>query len=175
MNQKITRISFIGLGRMGKPMAINLLKSGYDVAAYDVRHEPVRELAKLGARVAQSPKELARSSELIALAVVDDAQVVEVLLGPDGVIEGVEPETIIALHSTVLPETVQMLATKFAAKQAHVLDAPISGGEAGARARSLCCMVGGAVQLLERCRDVFAASAAEIFCTGELGAALRQS
>jgi len=169
MNQKITRISFIGLGRMGKPMAINLLKSGYDVAAYDVRHEPVRELAKLGARVAQSPKELARSSELIALAVVDGAQVVEVLLGADGVIEGVGPETIIALHSTVLPETVQMLATKFAAKQAHVLDAPISGGEAGARARSLCCMVGGEVQLLERCRDVFAASAAEIFCMGELG------
>jgi 2-hydroxy-3-oxopropionate reductase len=169
MNQKITRIGFIGLGRMGKPMAINLLKSGYDVAAYDVRHEPVRELAKLGARVAQSPKELARSSELIALAVVDDAQVVEVLLGADGVIEGVEPETIIALHSTVLPETVQMLATKFAAKQAHVLDAPISGGEAGARARSLCCMVGGEVQLLERCRDVFAASASEIFCMGELG------
>jgi 3-hydroxyisobutyrate dehydrogenase-like beta-hydroxyacid dehydrogenase len=60
MNQKITRIGFIGRGRMGKPMAINLLKSGYDVAACDVRYEPVRELAKLGATVAQSPKELTR-------------------------------------------------------------------------------------------------------------------
>ena len=100
---------------------------------------------------------------------VDDAQVVEVLLGAESVIEGIVPDTIIALHSTVLPETVQMLASKFATKQAHGLDAPISGGEAGARARSLCCMVGGEVQLLDRCRDVFAASAAEILCMGELG------
>lgn len=165
MNQKITRIGFIGLGRMGKPMAINLLKSGYDVAAYDVRHEPVRELAKLGARVAQSPKELATSSELIALAVVDDAQVVEVLLGADGVIEEVGPETIIALHSTVLPETVQMLASKFAAKQKRMFSTRRSAAARPARAPGRCavwlagkfnCLTAAVTSLQPRLRRFFA-------------------
>jgi 3-hydroxyisobutyrate dehydrogenase-like beta-hydroxyacid dehydrogenase len=169
MNQKITRLGFIGVGRMGKPMAINLLKSGYDLAVYDVQQEPLRELAKFGAKVAQSPKELAAISELIEVAVVDDAQVQEVLLGADGVFEGAEPETIIAVHSTVNPEMVKSLAAKFIVKKTHVLDAPISGGETGAREKSLCYMVGGEASLLERCREFFKTSASDIFYLGPLG------
>lgn len=169
MNKQFTQVGFIGLGRMGKPMAMNLLKSGYRLAVYDIRDEPLRELAKLGAKVLQSARELAAISELIEVAVVDDAQVEAVLFGAGSVFEGVRPETIIALHSTVMPETVQRIAAGFAAKSVHVLDAPISGGETGARERSLCYMVGGELALLERCREVFACCASDIFHIGALG------
>jgi hypothetical protein len=110
MSRQSITVGFIGLGRMGKPMAINVLKGGYELGVYDLRAEPVSELVKLGAKAAQSPRELAESTEILEVAVVDDAQVEEVLLGDRGAFEGAQAGTIIAIHSTVLPETVKKLA-----------------------------------------------------------------
>ena len=169
MNQRITRVGFIGLGRMGRPMAINILHAGFPLTVYDSREEAITELASLGAQAARSPKEAAEAAGIVAIAVVDDAQVEDVMTGQRGVLEGARPETVIAIHSTVFPETVQRLAAIAKGKGVYVIDAPISGGEAGARQKSLCYMVGGEETLLERCREVFATSASNIFRMGALG------
>ncbi|MGH7796957.1 MAG: NAD(P)-dependent oxidoreductase [Candidatus Binatia bacterium] len=163
------KVGFIGLGRIGKPMAINVLKAGLDLTVYDLREEPVRELVQLGANAAHSPKELAAGADLVEIAVVDDTQVEDVSLGEGGLFAGARPESIIAIHSTVMPGTVKRLAEIGKEKGAQVIDAPVSGGEAGAREKSLCYMVGGERAVLERCREVFSTSAAEIFHMGALG------
>ena len=169
MNQRVTQVGFIGLGRMGKPMAINILRAGFPLTVYDSRQEPVGELAALGARAAGSPKEVAETSDIVATAVVYDAQVEVVVTGPGGVLEGARSGTIIAIHSTISPETARRLATVAREKGVRVLDAPISGGEAGARHKSLCYMVGGEQVLIEHCREVFVSSASDIFRMGEVG------
>jgi len=169
MNEKINNIGFIGLGRMGKPMAVNLLRAGYGAVVHDSREEPVLELAKLGAKIAHSAREAAQDADLVEIVVVDDAQVENVLLGDRGVLQGIRGGTIIAIHSTVYPETIRKMAKHAGAKGAQVIDAPVSGGEAGAREKSLCYMVGGESALLERCREAFSTSASEICHMGALG------
>jgi len=169
MNEKIKKVGFIGLGRMGKPMAVNLLRAGVGLVVHDSRQQPVLELANLGATIASSPREAAEAVDLVEIVVVDDAQVEEVLLGDRGVLQGARDGTIIVIHSTVYPQTVKKMAKPAAAKGVQVIDAPVSGGEAGAREKSLCYMVGGDLALLERCREVFSTSASEIFHVGALG------
>jgi 3-hydroxyisobutyrate dehydrogenase-like beta-hydroxyacid dehydrogenase len=169
MNEKIKKVGFIGLGRMGKPMAVNLLQAGFGLVVYDSREQPVLELANLGAKIASSPREAAEEVDLVEIVVVDDAQVEEVLLGDRGVLQGTRDGTIIAIHSTVYPETVRNIAKHAETKDVQVIDAPVSGGEAGAREKTLCYMVGGELALLERCREVFSTSASEIFHVGALG------
>jgi len=101
--------------------------------------------------------------------VVDDTQVEEVSLGDRGLVAGARADSIIAIHSTVRPGTVKRLAEIGKQKPVQVIDAPISGGEAGAREKTLCYMVGGDTGVLERCREVFSTSASEIFHMGALG------
>ena len=100
-----TKVGFIGLGRMGRPMTLNLISAGFDVTVYDVRKEPLTEFARLGATVAASPKEVAALSEIVEIAVVDDGQVENVILRPDGLLSGAQPGAIIAIHSTISPKT----------------------------------------------------------------------
>jgi 3-hydroxyisobutyrate dehydrogenase-like beta-hydroxyacid dehydrogenase len=169
MNNRLKNIGFIGLGRMGKPMALNVLRAGYNLTVYDVRDEAVRELTASGARAASSCRGVAESAEIILIAVVDDLQVEDVFAGARGLLEGCRPGSVAAIHSTVYPETVRKLAKRAEAKGMTVIDAPVSGGEAGARQKSLCYMVGGEAGLLDRCREVFATSAGEIFHMGALG------
>ena len=169
MSNDVIKIGFIGLGRIGKPMAVNILEAGFDLSVYDLRAEPVRELAELGAKAANSLKEVAKGANVIELAVIDDAQVEEALVGKEALIDGASSGSVVVIHSTVHPETVKRVAKIAAAKGVHVIDAPISGGETGARERSLCYMVGGEEALVERCREVFSTSASEIFHMGALG------
>jgi 3-hydroxyisobutyrate dehydrogenase-like beta-hydroxyacid dehydrogenase len=169
MSKHLTRVGFIGLGRMGKPIASNVLNAGFPLSVYDVREAAVDELTRLGATAAKSPRGVAEEAEIVELAVVDDAQVEEVLTGEHGVFAGARPGTIVAIHSTVLPETVRRLAAVGDRNGVRVIDAPVSGGEAGAREKSLCYMVGGDAAVLERCRELFSTSASEIFHLGELG------
>ena len=163
------KVGFIGLGRIGKPMAINILKAGFDLTVYDLRAEPMRELVQHGAKAAYSPKALAEGADLVEIVVVDDTQVEEVSLGERGLVAGARADSIIAIHSTVRPGTVKRLAEIGKQKPVQVIDAPISGGEAGAREKTLCYMVGGDTGVLERCREVFYTSASEIFHMGALG------
>jgi len=169
MSDRVTKVGFIGLGRMGKPIAGNVLNAGFELAVYDLREDATTDLIARGAKLARSPRAVAARAEIVELAVVDDAQVEAVLSGEHGVFAGARPGTIVAIHSTVLPETVRRLAAIGAQNGIHVIDAPVSGGEAGARGKSLCYMVGGDAAVLERCRELFSTSASEIFHMGELG------
>jgi len=164
-----TRVGFIGLGNIGTPMAMNVARAGFDLMVYDLREEPLKELAALGATVARSAKEVGAHGEIIELVVVDDAQVEAVTLGEGGILNGAKPGAVIAIHSTVHPKTVRKIAELAKAKGVGVIDAQISGGERRAQAQTLCYMVGGDKALLEKCRPVFATSGAHIFHLGELG------
>ncbi|MGZ9243631.1 MAG: NAD(P)-dependent oxidoreductase [Candidatus Binatia bacterium] len=169
MDERVNRIGFIGLGRMGAPIARNILSAGFKLTIYDLHPESSGDLIARGAAFAPSPRAVAEQSAIVALAVVDDAQVDDVLTGAEGVFAGADPGTIVVVHSTVLPESIKRLAEIGRAKDVHVIDAPVSGGEAGARQKSLCYMVGGDAALLERCRELFATSAQEIIHMGALG------
>jgi len=166
------KVGFIGLGELGKPMAVNLAKNGFDLIVYDLRREPVEELIAIGAKAANSPREVAASSEIIEVAVVDDAQVEAVALGDDGIVAGARPGSVIAIHSTIRPATVRKIATESARRGIGVVDAPVSGGPRGAQSRAMCYMVGGDKELVERCRPIFETSAKSIFHVGPLGAGM---
>ena len=164
-----TRVGFIGLGNIGTPMAMNVARAGFDLMVYDLREEPLKDLAALGATIARSAREVGAHGEIIELVVVDDAQVEAVTLGEGGILNGAKPGAVIAIHSTVHPKTVRKIAELAKAKGVGVIDAQISGGARGAQAQTLCYMVGGDKALLEKCRPVFATSGAHIFHLGELG------
>ena len=164
-----TKVGFVGLGRMGKPIAANLLAAGFDLTVFDVRDEPVRELERLGATRAANLRDLGERAEIIVLAVVDDAQVEDVVLGRDGFLQTGRKDSTIVIHSTIIPGTVLKLARAAEARGLRMLDAPVSGGEDGARERQLCYMVGGEKEVVERCRPVLETSAAHIFHMGGLG------
>ena len=164
-----TKVGFIGLGRMGFPMASNIAEAGFDLMVYDIRKEPLNELARLGARVARSSKEVASHAEIIEVAVVDDAQVEDVVLDTDGVLASARADSVVAIHSTVNPNTIMKLARVAEERGVHILDAQISGGERGAQEKQLCYMVGGEKETLERCRPLFLTSGTNIFHVGGLG------
>lgn len=138
-----TAVGFIGLGTMGKPMATNLVKAGFDVTVFDLLSEPVDELKAMGATAARSPSELASRSEIIELAVPDDAAVVAALMGEHGALNGARKDTIILVHSTIHPNTIRKVAAAAEAKGVHALDVQMSGGQDGAKNRTLCFMAGG--------------------------------
>jgi 2-hydroxy-3-oxopropionate reductase len=164
-----TRVGFIGLGNMGKHMAINIAKAGFDLMVYDLRPEPMRELTALGAKAARSADEIGAHGEIIEVVVVDDRQVEAALLGEGGALSAAKRGSIIVIHSTVHPRTVRKLAEQAAAKGVTLIDAEVSGGERGAIAKTLCYMVGGDKAAFERCRPIFATSGANIFHLGALG------
>src|SRR5713226_9093669 len=164
-----TKVGFVGLGRMGKPIAANLLAAGFDLMVFDVRDEPVGELTQLGAKHAQKLRDLGEYAAIIALAVVDDAQVEDVVLGDDGLLQSGRRDSIIMIHSTIMPGTVHQLARAGQTGGVRIVDAPVSGGEEGARERQLCYMVGGEKDVFDRCQPLLAASAAHIFHMGDLG------
>lgn len=163
-----TAVGFIGLGRIGKPIAANILASGFDTIVYDTRAEPVRELAALGAKQASELRDLGECADIVGLAVVDDAQVEDILQN-GGLLQACKRGTIIVIHSTITPATIHRLARLGEEKGIKFLDAPLSGGEDGARARQLCFMVGGEREIFERVKPVFSASASNIFHLGDLG------
>jgi 3-hydroxyisobutyrate dehydrogenase-like beta-hydroxyacid dehydrogenase len=165
----VSRVGYIGLGNMGKPIAANLVKAGFDVMVYDLRETPMNELAQAGAKVAGSAREVGAHSEVVGLSVVDDAQVEEAVLGRDGVLAGAKPGSIITLHSTIHPKTVKKVGAACREQGVHVLDAQVSGGQRGAKGGKLTFMVGGDKEVFEKCRPVFAASGTNIFYMGGLG------
>jgi 3-hydroxyisobutyrate dehydrogenase-like beta-hydroxyacid dehydrogenase len=165
------RVAWIGLGNMGQPMAGHVLAAGHDVAAYDVRRAPVDAASALGARPATSPGDAATDAEAVCVAVLDEPQVEAVTTGPDGVFATARPGTIVAVHSTVRPATVRRVAAA-APDGVTVVDAPISGGVHGARAGTLCVMVGGPDAAFTRIRPVLDAVGDLVVHLGALGAGL---
>jgi len=136
-------IGFIGLGIMGKPMAQNLIKAGYPLVVYDIVQEKVDQVVASGAIAAASCQEVASQSDVIIVMVPDSPQVEEVMLGPNNVLDGLKPGTVVIDMSSISPLVDIAIEKKVRAKQAHMLDAPVSGGEPGAIAGTLAIMVGG--------------------------------
>ncbi len=164
------RIGFIGLGIMGKPMAKNLLKAGHELRVYDILTDPVKELVAAGARAAASPKEAAEGQELVITMLPNSPEVKEAMLGPSGVIEGVDSSTIVADMSSIAPLVSQELAEALAAKGAHFLDAPVSGGEPKAIDGTLAIMVGGKTEVFERIKPIFLTLGSSAVLCGTVGA-----
>jgi 3-hydroxyisobutyrate dehydrogenase-like beta-hydroxyacid dehydrogenase len=165
------RIGFVGLGNMGGPMAANLVTAGHDVAGFDLRPEPVAELEDRGARGASSPADASKDAELVSIVVLDGEQLDAVASGPDGVLAGVAPGAIVAVHSTVHPDAVARVATA-APAGVDVLDAPISGGVPGAREARLAIMVGGDGDAFARARPAFESMGTLVLHLGPAGAGL---
>jgi 2-hydroxy-3-oxopropionate reductase len=166
------KIGFIGLGIMGRPMARNLLKAGFELVFHARRTEVVAEMEAAGGKAAPSSKAVAETADIVITIVTADAQVREVILGPDGVLAGSWPGSLIVDMSTISPLTIREIAGEAAGRQVAVIDAPVSGGDTGAEAGTLTIIAGGQPEDVERCRPLFEAMEKQesIFHVGPLGA-----
>jgi 3-hydroxyisobutyrate dehydrogenase len=167
------RVGFIGLGMQGKYMAVNLAQAGHDLMVYDTRPEPLKELAAVGAKIAASNADVARHAEVVQVCVLNDAQVEAVVAGPKGLLETAATGTIIVIHSTIEPATIEKLAPLAAKKNVEIIDVPVSGSERGAKAKTMSYMAGGSTKALEKCRPLFETSGQKIQHVGALGAGVR--
>lgn len=164
------KIGYIGVGRIGKVMASNLIKANFDLMVYDLRKEATEEMSQMGARVGENPKVVGEDADLVAICVRNDAQVEDVITGPDGLLQSMKQGSIILIHSTIHPDTAVKMGEIANKKGVGVVDAPMSGGTEGATAQTLLYMVGGEADLFDRCRPVLAASGTTIMHMGPLGA-----
>jgi 3-hydroxyisobutyrate dehydrogenase len=166
----MSTVGFIGLGAMGGPMARNLLRAGHSLTFCSRRPEVVREFEALGGRHVATPAEAARASEFILTIVTADAEVSEIALGKNGIIEAAAPDKLFVDMSTIGPQTVRQIAARLQAAGMGMLDAPVSGGPGGAAAATLAIMAGGEQADFERCRPIFQALGKHLFHVGPLGA-----
>jgi len=150
----IRRIGVIGLGLMGRPMAKNLLKAGYDLIVHDINPKAIEEVVGLGAKGESSPKAVAASAEVIILSLPGDSEVEEVILGKEGILEAGRPGSVLVDMSTISPLTAKRMAEVLQKHGMEMLDAPVSGGQEGAREGSLTIMVGGKPEVFERMHPV---------------------
>jgi len=163
------KIGFIGIGIMGEPMCLNLLKAGFEVTAYNRTVSKLQQVVKAGAKQADTPKEVAKQSEIIITIVSDSPDVEKVILGKDGVIEGVRENSVVIDMSTISPAVTRTIAEKLSEKGVDMLDAPVSGGDTGAKAGTLAIMAGGDKKVFERCTPVFQAMGKTITHVGSNG------
>ena len=163
-------IGFVGLGLMGKAMAQNILRAGYSLVVHNRSQAPVQALVAEGARAAQSPAELAAQVDMVFSSLPDSPDVELVALGKNGIIQGAHPGLIYVDHSTIKPATARHVAEVLAEKGVHCLDAPVSGGEIGARQGTLAIMVGGSAEVLERVMPIFQVVGKTVTHVGEAGA-----
>jgi 3-hydroxyisobutyrate dehydrogenase len=164
-----TRVGFIGLGSQGGPMARRIVDAGFPVTLWARRAATLEPFAGTAAVVAASPADLAAACDLVCVCVVSDADVEEVIAGGQGVLAGLPPGGLIAVHSTVHPRTCVRLADRAATRGARVVDAPVSGGGMAAAQGRLLVMAGGEPDAVEFCRPVFATYADPVVHLGPLG------
>lgn len=167
---RIEKVAFIGLGIMGRAMAANLLKAGFSVTVWNRTAVRMQPLIEAGARAAASPKHAAADADVVITVVTDSPDVEQVLLGDDGVIHGARAGTVVIDMSTISPRRTREMAARLADKQIHMLDAPVTGGDVGARDGTLSIMVGGDEAVFERCRPLFEAMGRHVVHVGPIGA-----
>lgn len=163
------RIGFIGLGNMGGPMALNLIKAGHTLVVYDVRRESAKPHLDAGATWADGPKDVARAGELILTSLPGPPEVEAVALGPNGILEGAQPGSIYADLSTNSPTVMRKIHAAFKAKGLHVLDSPVSGGVVGAKRGSLQVMIGGEEGVFNEVKGVLGAVGSNVGYMGAIG------
>lgn len=164
------RVGYIGLGLMGKSMARNILRAGFDLTVHNRSQGAVKELAGEGAHGAVSPREVAERSDVVFTNLPDTPDVEQVVLGERGVVEGGRPGLIVVDNSTIRPEASRRIAEALHERSMTFLDAPVSGGDVGAREGTLTIMVGGEAEALETVRPVLAAMGKTITHVGGSGA-----
>ena len=164
------KIGFIGLGIMGKPMAKNLLKAGYELVVFDINQDAVKEVVAAGAKSAPTSKDVAQQSELVITMLPNSPHVKAAVLGENGVLEGAKPGLVLIDMSSIAPLASQEIAAAVAKKGVEMLDAPVSGGEPKAIDGSLSIMVGGSKSLFDRCTELLAKMGKSVVLCGEVGA-----
>jgi 2-hydroxy-3-oxopropionate reductase len=151
----MTNVGFIGLGIMGGPMSVHLANAGYTVAGYDRSAERLATLVEAGGRAATSTADAVRDADIVAVMVPDSPDVQAVLLGEDGVFANAKPGTLVIDFSSIRPDVTTELAGQAKEQGFRLLDAPVSGGEAGAKNAALSIMVGGDAEDFEAAKPLF--------------------
>ena len=164
------RVAFIGMGTMGAPMARNILEAGFAVTVHNRTREKEQPLVAMGAQAAASPRDAAAEADLVITCLSDTPDVDAIILGPDGVIEGVRKGAIVIDMSTISPTATRQIAAALAEKGAQMLDAPVSGGSEGAEKGTLSIMVGGEDAVLAKAMPVLEAMGKSITHIGPIGA-----
>ena len=164
------KVGYIGLGLMGKSIARNILKAGFTVVVHNRSQAAVDELAAEGAIAASSAKEVAEQVDVVFTNLPDTPDVEKVVLGENGIIAGAHDGLIYVDNSTIKPASARMIAEKLLEKNVFALDAPVSGGDIGARNGTLTIMVGGDASALEKVMPVFQAMGKTVTHVGDAGA-----
>jgi len=164
------KIGFIGLGIMGKPMAKNLLKAGYELVVYDINPAPVDELTTEGAKKGNSSKDIAERTDVILTMLPNSPEVKEVALGENGIIEGAKSGGVLIDMSSINPLVSKEIAEKLAEKGVEMLDAPVSGGQEKAVAGTLAFMVGGKEEVFNKYKSILDIMGGSVTLVGNIGA-----
>ena len=169
MSEGKKRIGFIGIGAMGKPMSLNLVKAGYPLIVYDINPKPLEALKEKGAAVATSIKELVNQSNVVITMLPNSDDVEKLILGENGVLESIKTGAIVIDMSTIDPSVSRKVAEACLSKGIKMLDAPVSGAQPRAVAGTLTIMVGGDEGVFHTCQDIFEAMGKNIFYCGPNG------
>lgn len=164
------RVGYIGLGLMGKPIARNILKAGFPIVVHNRSRAAVDELVAEGAASASSPAEVAQQVDVVFTNLPDSPDVEKVALGENGITSGAREGLIFVDNSTIKPASARMIAGKLKEKGVLALDAPVSGGDIGAKNGTLTIMVGGEAKALEKVMPIFQAMGKSVTHVGEAGA-----
>lgn len=162
-----SKVGFIGLGHMGKGMAIQVVKAGYNLTVYDLRKEKMEELVSYGASVAENPKDLAHKVDWILLSLPGTEEVKSVIFGPDGILEGLHDGLVVIDLGTTHPLTTREIATSLKEKGVAFLDAPVSGMKARAMEGTLTIMVGGEEDVFKKAKEVLTSIGNKIIYMGD--------
>jgi 2-hydroxy-3-oxopropionate reductase len=162
-------LGFVGLGVMGKPMSLNLLRAGYSLMVYDINPDPVGTLVKAGAKKGRSAAHVGENCNIIFTMLFDSGQVEEVITGKNGVLEGAKPGSIIIDMSSISHTTALMVAGRAAENGVEMMDAPVSGGEPKAIDGTLSLMVGGKQEIYDRVKDILLCMGSSAVLMGEVG------
>ena len=166
----MNKVGYIGLGLMGKSIARNIMKAGFPLVVHNRSREAMDELASEGAKVASSAAVVAAQVDIVFTNLPDSADVEQVVLGERGIIEGAHKGLVHVDNSTIKPATARLIADRLAARGVLSLDAPVSGGDIGAREGTLSVMVGGSEEALERALPVLKAMGKQVTHVGASGA-----
>lgn len=170
MADQIRKVGYVGLGIMGRPMVLNLLDAGYDLLIWNRTAARCQPLVQSGAVVAKSPADLAaRGPDVICINVTDTPDVEQVLFGETGIARGAKSGLIVIDHSTISPTATQAFAGRLGELGVALMDAPVSGGDVGAKAGTLSIMVGGPAEAFERCLPLFEVVGGNVIHLGETG------
>ena len=159
-----TEIGFVGLGIMGRPMSRNLLKAGYALVVYDLVTAAVDEIRRDGAEAGRSASDVAGRSEVLISMLPDSPDVEKAYLGPEGILEGARPGTVLVDMSTISPTMATRVAQAASERGCPMLDAPVSGGDVGAQKGTLSIMVGGDPDTFARVAPIFGALGKPVHC-----------